>query len=31
MKITSSSAILKTISPNGSYLLLFWKKKIIKF
>ena len=28
MKETSSSGIFKTISPIGSYLLLFGKKKL---
>ena len=31
MKTTSSSGILKTVQHNGSYLLLFGKRKLQRF
>ena len=31
MKVTSSSGIFKHIYPNGSYLLLFEKRKLQSF
>ena len=31
MKITSSSGIYKTVHHNGSYVLLFGKKKLLSF
>ena len=31
MKVASISAIFKTVNHNGSYLLLFGKRKLEKF